>query len=426
VSEARGITGAEREAVLADVAGKITGKRNPRQRTIWLVCMGIGLLTFLLMLMSEPRRAWGAWAINTLYFEGIAAGAMVLACAIRLANGRWAGSILRIAESLSAYLPFGIGAMVVLLVGGIWTYLPWVGHALPRQAPYLNVPFLYIRTLVGLVAFWWLARDVARTSLRTDAYLLKNHVGAELKPAYEKLSEGWRGDAAEIDWQRARLSRRAPQVVLVFAIIFTVLAWDFVMALTPGWTSTLFGWWFFMGAFLNGIAMTALLATQLRAQRRLEAYITPLHFWDMGKILFGFSIFWVYEFWAQYLPIWYANLHDETWWVFLRFEAPWRTLAFTVFTFVFLLPFIGLMNMATKKSPFWLALFSLIVLTGMWMERHILVMPSLQPDKVWVGLPEIGVTIGFVGLFGFAVQGFLAKYPAVKVADVLEGASRGH
>lgn len=426
MSETRAMSAAERDSVLADVAGKIPGKRNPRLRMIWLVCMGIGLLTFLLMLMSEPRRAWGSWAINTLYFEGIAAGAMVLACAIRLSNGRWAGSILRIAESLSAYLPFGIGAMVVLLVAGIWTYLPWAAHADPRQAPYLNVPFLYIRTLVGLAGFWWLARDVRRTSLRTDAYLLKNHVAAELKPAYEKLSEGWRGDEAEIAYQRNLLSQRAPQLILVFAVTFTVLAWDFVMSLTPGWTSTLFGWWFFMGAFLNGIAMTALLATQLRAQRRLEAYITPLHFWDMGKILFGFSIFWVYEFWAQYLPIWYANLPDETWWVFLRFEAPWRTLAFTVFTFVFLLPFMGLMNMATKKSPFWLALFSLIVMSGMWMERHILIMPSLQPEKMWVGLPEIGVTIGFVGLFGFAVQGFLAKYPAVKVADVLAGEGRGH
>ena len=418
---------AERDAMLADVAGKIPGKANPRQRMIWIVCMLIGVLTFAVMLMAEPRRAWGAWAINTLYFEGIAAGAMVLACAIRLANGRWAGPIMRIAESLSAYLPYGMGAMAVLLIAGIWTYLPWVsGHVEPRQAAYLNVPFLYIRTLIGLGAFWWLARDVRRTSLRTDAYLLKNHVAAELKPAYEKLSEGWRGDEAEVDWQRAHLSRRAPQVVLVFAITFTLLAWDFVMSLTPNWTSTLFGWWFFMGAFLNGIAMTALLATQLRAQRRLEAYVTPLHFWDIGKILFGFSIFWVYEFWAQYLPIWYANLPEETWWVFLRFEAPWRTLAFTVFTFVFLLPFIGLMNMATKKSPFWLALFSLIVLSGMWMERHILVMPSLEPAHVWVGLPEIGITVGFVGLFGFAVQRFLAKYPVVKVADILEGATRGH
>src|SRR5438093_9158119 len=153
-----------------------------------------------------------------------------------------------------------------------------------------------------------------------------------------------------------------------------------------------------MGAFLSGIAMTAFLATRVRSGLGLEAYVGENHFWDIGKIAFGFSIFWVYQFWSQYMVIWYGNLPEETWWVFLRFEQPWRGLAFVVFDFVFVLPFLGLMNMYTKKNPFWLALFSLIILSGMWMERHILVMTSLNPDDVWVGLREIGGTVEFVGV----------------------------
>jgi len=415
------------DAVLKDLATKLPVRPNARKRMIWMACMAIGAVAFAYLFFTTPQRAWGAYAINLLYWLGIAQGAVVLACAIRLSNGRWAGPIMRIAESLSAFLPYGFALMVILLVAGIWTYLPWVKHVEPRQAPFLNVPFLYIRTLLGLGLLWWLTRDLVRTSLRTDAYLLRNHVAPELKPDYEKLCEGWRGDQAEEAWQRDRLTKRAPQIVVAYAIVFTLMSWDFVMCLTPDWVSTLFGWWFFMGAFLSGIAMTAFLSTQLRAKYRLEAYITPHHFWDVGKIAFGFSIFWVYQFWSQYLPIWYANLPEETWWVFLRFEEPWRRLAFTVFGFVFLLPFLGLMNMYTKKNPFWLALFSLIILSGMWMERHILVMPSLEPDHVWVGLPEIGVTIGFLGIFGWAVQSFLTKYPSVKVADILSGhGGHGH
>jgi Ni/Fe-hydrogenase subunit HybB-like protein len=414
------------DAILKDIATKLPVRPNARKRMIWMVCLGIGVVALAYLFLTEPKRAWGAYAINTLYFIGIAQGAIVLACAIRMANGRWAGPLMRIAESFSAFLPLGIGLMAVLLVAGASTLLPWVKHVEPRQAPYLNLPFLYIRTLAGLGLLWWLSRDLVRISLRTDAHLLKNHVAPELKPQYEKLSEGWRGDEAEVAWQRDRLSKRAPQIVLLYALVFTVLAWDFVMGLTPEWTSTLFGWWFFMGAFLTGIAMTAFLATQLRAKYRLEAYISSHHFWDIGKILFGFSVFWVYQFWSQYLPIWYANLPEETWWVFLRFEAPWRTLSFTAFGLVFLVPFLGLLNMYTKKSPFWLSVFALIVLTGMWIERHLLVMPSLDPAHVWVGLPEIGVTIGFMGVFGWAVQGFLTKYPTVKVADVLGAGGHGH
>ncbi|HKQ58761.1 MAG TPA: hypothetical protein VJY35_12910 [Candidatus Eisenbacteria bacterium] len=417
---------AERDAVLKDIAGRLPVKPNPRRRRIWIAFMVVGIATFGWLLFTQPQRAWGAWAINCVYWLGIAQGAVVLACAIRLANGRWGGPVMRVAEALSAYLPWGTGALVVLMLAGIGTYLPWVQHVEPRQAPYLNVPFLMIRTLVGQLLLWWLTRDLVRLSLRTDAHLLKNHVAAELKPDYEKLSEGWRGDQVEADWQRHRLSQRAPMIVIAYAVFYTLLAWDFIMSITPQWVSTLFGWWFIMGAFLSGIAMTALLTSRLRSRYQLHRYITPAHLWDTGKILFGFSVFWVYQFWSQYLPIWYANMPEETGFVFLRFEAPWRTLAFTVFTFVFLLPFLGLMNMYTKKSPFWLALFSIIVLFGMWMERSILIMPSLSPEHVWVGLPEIGVSLGFLGVFGWRVHNFVSKYPLVKVPDVLAGHGGHH
>jgi hypothetical protein len=417
----------ERDAVLKDIVGRLPVKPNPRRRRIWAAFMAIGLATFIWLLITEPHRAWASYAVNALYWLGIAQGAVVLACAIRLANGRWAGPVMRMAESLSAYLPYGVAALAVLMIAGLTTYFPWATHVEARQAPYLNAPFFWIRTLAGQALLLWLSRDLVRTSLRTDAHLLKDHVPLELKRDYERLSTGWRGDQAEADWQRDRLSKRAPAIVVTYAIVYTILAWDFVMSLSPDWASTLFGWWFFMGAFLSGIAMTALLITRLRARYQLDRYITPLHMWDIGKIAFGFSIFWVYQFWAQYLPIWYANLPDETGYVFLRFEAPWRTLAFTVFTMVFLVPFLGLMNIYTKKSPFWLGLFMTIILVGMWMERHLLVMPSVMPDKVWVGLPEIAVSFGFLGLFGWRVQGFVARYPIVKVSDVLDGhGGHGH
>ena len=417
----------DRDAVLRDIAARIPVRRNPRRRALWMTLMAVGVASFGFLLATQPQRAWGAYAINTLYWQGIAQGAVVLACAIRLANGRWGGPVMRIAESLSAYTPYAFGFMVVLLGAGIWTYLPWTRHVDPRQAPYLNVPFLYVRVLLGLGLLWWLSRDLVRVSLRSDAYLLKNLVPAELKPDYDRLSADWKGDEEELVAQRRRLAARAPQICVLYAAVYTVLAWDFIMSLTPKWESTLFGWWFFMGCFLTGIAMTALLATQLRTQYRLENYITASHFWDIGKLLFAICIFWAYEFWAQYLPIWYANLPEETGWVFLRFENPWRPFAFAVFGLIFLIPFLGLLNKTTKTTPAWLALFCVIVLSGMWLERHVLVMPSLHPDDVWIGLPEIGISMGFLGVFGWAVQGFLAKYPAVKVTDVLAGhGGHGH
>ena len=157
----------------------------------------------------------------------------------------------------------------------------------------------------------------------------------------------------------------------------------------------------------------------------LEAYISSNMFWDIGKILFAWCVFWGYLFWSQYLPIWYANMPEETWWVFIRFEEPWRSLSFAVFTMVFVIPLLGLLNKTSKTNPVLLASFSLLAMAGIWLERHVLVMPSLNPTTVWVGLPEIGVTIGFLGVFGWAVQSFLTKYPCVRVVDALENAG-GH
>ncbi len=415
------------EAVLRDIASKLPVKPNARKRQIWMVCMAIGIVAFAYLMFTNPLRAWGSWAINTLYFLGIAEAGVVLAVAMRLSNGRWGGPIMRIGESLSAYLPMGIATMAVLLVGGIWTYLPWTSHVEPRQAPFLNVPFLYIRTLGGLLLFSWLASRLVKASLRRDAQLLKPYVAPELKAEYEKLTANWKGDEAERVGYRHLSAHLSPQIALTFAAFFSVLGWDFIMALTPNWVSALFGWWVWAGAFVCGIAVTALLATNLRAKYGLEKYITTNMFWDIGKVLFAWCIFWGYQFWSQYLPIWYSNMPEETWWVFLRFEEPWRGLAFTAFTMIFVIPLLGMLNKTSKTNPMLLSTFCLIVLVGMWVERHVLVMPSLNPDQVWVGLPEVGVTLGFLGLFGWAVQSFLSKYPAVMVHDVLESAgSHGH
>lgn len=413
------------DAVLRDLAGRLPGRPDARKRQTFFALMAVGVVAFAYLLATNPLRAWGSWTINTLYFLGIAQGGVVLAAAIRLANGRWGGPIMRIGESFSSYLPFGIGTMVVLLAAGIWTYLPWTHGVEPRQAPFLNVPFLYIRTLGGLALFTWLATKLARTSLRRDLHLLIPHVGPELKALYEKQVGQWRGDEAEAKSYSHEVSHLSPQIALTFVAFYSVMAWDFIMALTPNWVSPLFGWFVYAGAFLCAVCMVALLATQLRARRGLEAYITTNMFWDMGKIMFAWCIFWVYLMWSQYLPIWYADMPEETWWVFLRFEDPWRPLAFTAFTLIFLIPFLGMMNKTSKTNPALLSMFTCIVLAGVWVERHVLVMPSLNPDHVWVGLPEVGVTAGFAGLFGFALQGFLAKYPCVKVSDVLDGAG-GH
>lgn len=407
------------ESILRDLAGKLPSSPNARKRQIWIGCFMIGIVSLAYLFLTEPTRAWAAWAINTIFFLGIAQGGVVLAAAIRLTNGKWGGPIMRLGESFSAYMPMGFLTMLVLLVGGIWSYLPWTSHPDERLAAYLNVPFLYIRTLGGIALFWWLSNKLAKTSLRMDAHKMLPYVPEALKGTYEKLAEGWRGDDEEQKRYSHEVSHLSPQIALTFAVFFSVLGWDFIMMLTPHWISALFGWFVYAAAFLSGVCMVAFLATQVRTKYGLESYINSNHFWDIGKVIFAWSIFWVYLFWSQYLPIWYANMPEETGYVFLRMEEPWRAWGFAVFIMIFAVPFLGMLNKTSKANPMLLMSFTILIMAGVWLERHVLVMPSLNPDTVWIGPAEVGVGIGFLGLFGWMIQGFLTKYPSVKVVDVL-------
>ena len=114
------------------------------------------------------------------------------------------------------------------------------------------------------------------------------------------------------------------------------------------------------------------------------------------------SVFlWTYLFWCQYLPIWYANLPEETPFLVLRlYESPWSSLSLGVLLCNFLIPFPLLLFEKTKRSPGSLALIGAVICTGMWLERYVLIVPSVQPQKATpFGLIELSMLAGTASLF---------------------------
>jgi hypothetical protein len=124
---------------------------------------------------------------------------------------------------------------------------------------------------------------------------------------------------------------------------------------------------------------------------------------DYGKMVFAFSVFWIYLMFAQYIVIWYGDLPVETFFIVQRVHhMPWSPLSVACLVLIWLIPFVVLMSVRTKKTPMILGTVSALGLVGMWLERYVLVVPSLSLDTIPFGLTQFLISIGFLGAFLFS------------------------
>jgi hypothetical protein len=133
--------------------------------------------------------------------------------------------------------------------------------------------------------------------------------------------------------------------------------------------------------------------------------------------------------WAQFLVIWYGNLPEETGFVFARLWGHWRPLGTAVGWGMFIIPFFGLLGVAPKKFRLTLGFFATVSLVALWLERYLLVMPSVTalPGPV-VGGPEIGATCLFAGLYLLSYTLFARAFPMIspRLAEITLDRERGH
>jgi hypothetical protein len=202
-----------------------------------------------------------------------------------------------------------------------------------------------------------------------------------------------------------------------------------IMALQPHWFSNLLGGWIFMGAFLAAHMLVALLMMHGGRHLGVRDLISPKQRHDLGKLCFGFTVFWTYLMWAQFLVIWYGNLPEETGFVFARLWGHWLPIGVAVLWGVFIVPFFGLLGVQPKKVRITLGFFATLSLVSLWLERYLLVMPSVSalPGPVF-GLPELGPTLTFLGLFLLTYGLFGRRYPMLspRLAEITLDRERGH
>ena len=383
----------------------------------------VGLVSFVIRLLQDPQAAWISYITNWLYFTSVSMGGLLLAIATWITKAKWNWSIRRISQSFVAFLPFSFLLMLPMLSLGE-SYFPWIemmadDPVVQNKAAYLNMPFLITRNVLGLALLFGVALYFVYLALRPDMGLSAQQLteGKRSEAWQALLTRGWMGQEKEEVRSYKRMTVIAPAFVIIYALVMTMLSYDWVMSLEPHWFSTMFGPWFFMGAFWIGIAATALWSVYLRTQHEdFHRYIGLQQRHDIGKLAFAFCVFWTYLFFSQYIVIWYGKLPWEQAWIIRRSDEIWGGLSGLVILLCFVIPFAGLIGRKPKTKPVLLAFFTSIILVGMWLERYVMLAPSLHHggDPVFtIWQPLIGLM--FLGLYLGSVRWFLTTFPAIQV-----------
>ncbi|GMV06238.1 MAG: membrane protein [Gemmatimonadota bacterium] len=383
----------------------------------------VGLLSFVIRLTQDPHGAWISYVTNWLFFTSISIGAVLLAVATWITKAKWNWSVRRVSQAMVAFLPISFVLLLPMVLMLRENYFPWIemmasDPVVQKKAAYLNIPFLVSRNVAGLALLFGMALYFVYMAIRPDMGLSdkSEEDDAGRKAWRERLTQGWMGQEQEEVSSYKRMTTMAPAFVLVYALVMSIVVYDWAMSLEPHWFSTMFGPWFFMGAFWGGIAATVLWSLYLRTKHKdIEHAIGLQQRHDLGKLAFAFTVFWTYLFFSQYIVIWYGKLPWEQAWIVHRSEGAWGTYSALVILLCFVVPFTGLIGRKAKMKPALLALFATVILTGLWLERYGLVAPSLWHEgpvfTIWQ--PLIGLM--FLGLWMGAVRWFLSTFPVIQL-----------
>ena len=386
--------------------------------TLALAASIIGALVFVIGLFVDPYRAWRAYHVNWLFFTSLSSAGVVFVAVQRITTARWSRPIVRLLEGYVAFLPVAFVLLLATLFLGKGYVFPWTHERppVPEKVLYFNPAFLSLRVLLSFGLITLLSLWYVYTSVRLDVGLVPDWGAKWAAGLRARMRAGFGEERRELHSTHSLQGKLAVILALLFGYGWSLLAFDLSMGLSLHFQSTLYGWWFFMGAWLCALTLFSLLVMAWRRFLGAEAIIGENHFHDLGKLCFAFTAFWGYLTFGQYLVIWYGNMGEETHWPRLRLIAPWVRFGVPAILFVFFLPFFGLLSRAAKVYRPTLALFTIISLVGMWLVRYLEVYPSLYGvvPSLPFGLWEIGVTLGFVGLWASCYLAFANAFPRVR------------
>ena len=354
----------------------------------------IGVISTAYAFITDIHAAWTSLLFNNYFFLGISIFAVFFVALQHVAEAGWSTAIKRVPEAIMTFLPYACAVMIFIVIAAIlhWNHIyHWMEEGIMTEgAPnydkiiagkeaYLSPIFFLVRSIIYVTVWIYCAKRLRDISLQGD---LEGGIGEK---SYNKgiTVSAW--------------------FIVFFAVSSSTASWDWIMSIDTHWFSTLFGWYIFSEWSAIGFTTILLFCLFLKKQGYLE-HLNESIIHDLGKWVFAFSIVWTYMWFSQFMLIWYANIPEEVTYFMERIELPnYRFLFWFSAAINFVVPTIMLMSRDAKRNTSLLITASITILIGHWINSYLLFAPGTLHDHGHLGFTELGMGLGFLGLFLFVV-----------------------
>jgi len=365
--------------------------------SIPLILLGVVLLavTVIAPILNHDllKHALAAYHIGMVTVLAASLGAMFWVMGFHLTMAGWPVTIRRQFENLMMLAPLAGLGVLLLLVFEMWTgghLYSWMQREMvqgdpiySRKAGFLNPLFFTVRSLLYVAVWGYLAWKLRGYSVEQD-----------------RTGDRWLSNKARFtsSWG-----------MLAFALTTAFAAFDWIMSMDYRFFSTMWGVYYFAGAAFCSVPVIVLLLSWIQSQGRLRGLVSREHYHDLGKLMFGFTVFWAYIGFSQYFLIWYANIPEETFWMLARKQGPWHNWTvllcvghFVVPFWVLLWKFVRRTNMLLGLVAAWMILMEIADMV--WIVRPLVYGGAgagfpVHPERIWLDVAGIaGAWLLFMGL----------------------------
>jgi hypothetical protein len=348
----------------------------------------------------SPAQFLPSWLIGFALCLGLTLGSLALLMLQHMTGGKWGFASRRIFEAASRLIPYCVVLFlpiaIMLPTLYVWARPEAVAadEILQFKQTYLNVSFFLIRAAIYFMVWFGCAYFLNKWSAAQD-----------------------RGEVAVTEADTRRFRVISAPGLLIYVVLISLGAVDWLMSLDPHWYSTIFGFIIVAGEGMSALCLAIIVASMLSGREPLASAARPGQFHDLGNLTLAFVMLWAYFSFSQFLIIWAGNLPEEIPFFLERLRGGWLYVSLLLVFGQFAIPFCLLLSRDLKRKPQTLARLCWFILAMRLVDLIWIVAPNFNHGGFPISLANVGIPIALAGVWFYLFAGQLRRYPLVPVND---------